>query len=62
MLNKISFIVEVQQKQNQVLPVGTYSWGKWFSAYVVNRQVFPTAPSPTTTNLMVLLFSAISVC
>eukprot|EP01093_Parvamoeba_rugata_P014135 TRINITY_DN452_c0_g1_i1.p1 TRINITY_DN452_c0_g1~~TRINITY_DN452_c0_g1_i1.p1 ORF type:complete len:248 (+),score=-53.40 TRINITY_DN452_c0_g1_i1:2-745(+) len=31
--------------------VGTYSTGKRFSVYEMSREVFPTAPSPTTTHL-----------
>jgi hypothetical protein len=31
--------------------VGTYSEGNLFVVYEMSRQVFPTAPSPTTTHL-----------
>ena len=37
------------------LTVGTYSDGNLFVVYDIRRQVFPTAPSPTTTHLMVCI-------
>ena len=35
--------------------MGTYSDGNLFVVYDIRRQVFPTAPSPTTTHLMVCI-------
>ena len=35
--------------------MGTYSDGNLFVVYEIRRQVFPTAPSPTTTHLMVCI-------
>lgn len=37
------------------LTVGTYSEGNLLVVYEINRQVLPTAPSPTTTHLMVCI-------
>lgn len=37
------------------LTVGTYSEGNLLVVYEINRQVFPTAPSPTTTHLIVCI-------
>ena len=39
------------------LPVGTYSDGNLFVVYDMSRHVLPTAPSPTTTHLIVCIFS-----
>lgn len=38
-----------------MLTVGTYSLGNLFVVYEISRHVFPTAPSPTTTHLMVCI-------
>ena len=38
-----------------LLTVGTYSLGNLFVVYEINRHVLPTAPSPTTTHLMVCI-------
>lgn len=38
-----------------ILTVGTYSEGNLFVVYEIRRQVLPTAPSPTTTHLMVCI-------
>ena len=35
--------------------VGTYSDGNLLVVYEIRRQVFPTAPSPTTTHLIVCM-------
>jgi len=37
------------------LTVGTYSEGNLLVVYEMRRQVFPTAPSPTTTHLIVCM-------
>lgn len=37
------------------LTVGTYSDGNLFVVYEIKRQVLPTAPSPTTTHLIVCI-------
>ena len=37
------------------LTVGTYSEGNLFVVYDIKRHVFPTAPSPTTTHLIVCI-------
>ena len=37
------------------LTVGTYSLGNLFVVQEINKQVFPTAPSPTTTHFMVCI-------
>ena len=37
------------------LTVGTYSEGNLLVVYEINKQVLPTAPSPTTTHLMVCI-------
>lgn len=37
------------------LTVGTYSEGNLLVVYEINKQVFPTAPSPTTTHLIVCI-------
>ncbi len=42
-------------KTKAELTVGTYSWGNLFVVYEMSRQVLPTAPSPTTTHLMVCI-------
>ena len=39
-----------------VLTVGTYSEGNLLVVYEMRRQVFPTAPSPTTTHFIVCIF------
>ena len=39
------------------LPVGTYSDGNLFVVYDMSRHVLPTAPSPTTTHLIVCIFT-----
>lgn len=39
----------------RLLTVGTYSEGNLLVVYEISRQVFPTAPSPTTTHLMVCI-------
>ena len=39
----------------KALTVGTYSLGNLFVVYEINRHVLPTAPSPTTTHLMVCI-------
>ena len=36
--------------------MGTYSEGNLLVVYEINKQVFPTAPSPTTTHLIVCIF------
>lgn len=42
------------------LTVGTYSEGNLFVVYEMRRHVFPTAPSPTTTHLMVCIGATVS--
>ena len=39
------------------LTVGTYSDGNLLVVYEIKRQVLPTAPSPTTTHLIVCIFT-----
>ena len=42
-------------KLNQKLTVGTYSEGNLLVVYEISRHVLPTAPSPTTTHLIVCI-------
>lgn len=39
----------VSRRRRRPHTVGTYSLGNLFVVYEIKRQVFPTAPSPTTT-------------
>jgi len=41
--------------RNKALTVGTYSDGNLLVVYDMRRQVLPTAPSPTTTHLIVCI-------
>lgn len=43
------------------LTVGTYSDGNLLVVYDIRRHVFPTAPSPTTTHLMVCMINQLLV-
>lgn len=43
------------ENTQNILTVGTYSEGNLLVVYEINRQVFPTAPSPTTTHLIVCI-------
>lgn len=43
------------KKNTKILTVGTYSDGNLLVVYEINKQVFPTAPSPTTTHLIVCI-------
>lgn len=45
-----------------VLTVGTYSEGNLLVVYEMRRQVLPTAPSPTTTHLMVCIVKGYLCC
>lgn len=45
-----------------VLTVGTYSEGNLLVVYEMRRQVLPTAPSPTTTHLMVCIVEGYLYC
>ena len=45
-----------------VLTVGTYSEGNLLVVYEIRRQVLPTAPSPTTTHLMVCIVEGYLYC
>ena len=42
--------------------VGTYSDGNLLVVYEIRRQVFPTAPSPTTTHLIVCMVCQKNIC
>ena len=48
---------EGKQRGLDKLTVGTYSCGNLFVVYEMRRHVLPTAPSPTTTHLMVCISS-----
>jgi hypothetical protein len=59
-LNIRKFIVLIKKLSGQKtlpseLTVGTYSLGNLFVVYEMRRQVLPTAPSPTTTHLIVCI-------
>jgi hypothetical protein len=45
----------VTQNFDAKFTVGTYSDGNLLVVYEIRRQVFPTAPSPTTTHLIVCM-------
>jgi len=48
-------IMPKEQLEPLSLTVGTYSDGNLFVVYEIKRQVLPTAPSPTTTHLIVCI-------
>ena len=43
------------QAMKCILTVGTYSEGNLFVVYEMSKHVLPTAPSPTTTHLIVCM-------
>ena len=47
---------------NYVLTVGTYSEGNLLVVYDMSRHVLPTAPSPTTTHLIVCMLEPYGNC
>lgn len=48
-------VIVVLSDESKKLTVGTYSEGNLLVVYDIRRQVLPTAPSPTTTHLIVCM-------